>query len=196
MTNFLVDSPPTEVKINGQSYPVNWDFRSCLRIILAFEDEGLAKKEKAMILLRLLYPEIPEDIRAALDQGIEFLNGGLETQDSKPYRVFSFSKDANLIVAGFRQTYHMDLQKEEDLHWWSFLTLFLDLGPDTTFSGLVNLRGRVKSGKATKQEREMAQELGETYEVPEINDLTIEEMERERTFFEALEKGKDDGKES
>jgi hypothetical protein len=153
-------------------------------VILAFEDDQLTGYEKQMIMLENLYPQPIEDVQAALEMGMKFLDGGKvgEDEDSGP-RLFSFEKDANLIFAAFRQTHGIDLQNIEYLHWWSFLALFMDLGADTAFCNLVGLRKRVKSGKATKEERETAREMGDMFDVPEIDDRTLEEKEKEAEFL-------------
>jgi len=94
-----------------------------------------------------------------------------------------------LIYAAFRQTHGIDLQKEL-LHWWVFLALFQDLGADTAFCSLVNLRRRVKSGQATKEEREHAIKMGDAFELPEVDELLEpEENENAEIFARLAERG-------
>jgi len=185
--NLLVDAPPNELEIDGRQYAVNSDFRSCLRIILAFEDNDLTSAEKQMIMLNNLYPVIPNNVQAAFTKGGWFLNGGKASQDEDETapRLYSFSRDADLIFAAFRQTHSIDI-KTVDLHWWEFLALFMDLGADTTFCNLINLRKRVKTGKATKEEKAAAAAIGNAFEVPDIDNLTLEEREAEARFFEII----------
>ena len=116
--NLLVEDLPEAVEIDGEAHPINSDFRSCLRAILAFEDDELTGLEKQMILLANLYPERPENVQAAIEQAIKFLNGGkADEDDGQPRpRVYSFSKDAELIFAAFYQTHGVDLQTIE-MHW-------------------------------------------------------------------------------
>lgn len=191
MRNILVDVLPTAIEIDGQTWPINSDFRTGLRIILAFEDPSLAMLEKQSILLELLYEKIPTDIKAAFEKGMRFMNGGKKSEDvdTDGSRVYSFQKDANFIMGAFQQTHQIDLETAE-LHWWRFLALFMDLGPDTTFSNIVSLRSRIKSGEATKEERRMALKLHDILDLPAMDIKTIEEREADRIFFEALEKGK------
>ena len=187
--NLLVEDLPEAVEIDGVEYPINGDFRSCLRVILAFEDNELTGWEKQVLLLTNLYPEKPANIQKAIAQAIKFLNGGQEDDDDgtpKP-RVYSFSKDADLIFAAFYQTHGIDLQTA-DLHWWKFLALFMDLGADTAFCQLVNLRKRVKTGRATKEERRAAREMGAVFDVPELDTRTPEEREAEDKFLELVGK--------
>lgn len=190
MGNILVDAPPTTIEIDGREHEVNYDFRTCLKIILAYEDPELAAIEKAMVLVELLYKEKPSNFRKAVEKGVEFLDAGVSRENSANHRVFSFQKDDRFIMAGFRNTYGIDLH-EVDLHWWDFLTLMLDLGPDTTFTSLVSLRHRVKSGKATKEEKQAARDLGDVYDLDDLEQLTIEEMEKRRIFYEAQESQKE-----
>ena len=185
--NILTDTLPESVDISGVMYQINTNFRTCLKTIMAFEDPELTPQEKASILLSNLYFEIPSDIETAIQQANQFLNGGKVSDDegeSGP-RVYSFSKDANFIFAAFRQTHGIDLQKT-NLHWWEFLALFMDLGQDTTFCQLVSLRKRVKTGKATKEERQAAREMGDLIDVPEFDDRTLAEKEAEAEFLRKI----------
>lgn len=183
--NILTDPLPETVKIGGVEVPICTDFRVCLRVMLAFEDPELTNYEKQAVLLSNLYPWAPPDMGKAIEQAIVFLNGGEERAESDAPRLFSFSKDANLIFAAFQQTHSIDLTIAE-LHWWKFLALFMDLGSETAFCNLVALRKRVKDGTATKEEKQAAWEMGETFEIPELDDRTLEEREREAEFMKQV----------
>lgn len=189
--NILVEQLPDAVEIDGQAVPIYTDFRDCLRIILAFEDPELTNLEKQVILIENLYPEKPENLQAALEQGVKFLDGGQAGDDEGEYspRVYSFSTDAGFIFSAFRQTHGIDLETAE-LHWWKFLALFMDLGAETTFCNLVSLRKRVKTGKATKEERRAAREIGDLFDIQELDNRTLEEKEQVAEFFRLVEEGK------
>lgn len=189
--NILVDDLPTAIEIDGKQYKINSDFRTCLTIILACEDNDLTPQEKQIILFSQLFMDTPQDVRQAMRQAIVFLNGGKASSDeeSGSLRLYSFEKDANLIFAAFRQTHGVDLQRD-NLHWWQFLALFMDLGQDTTFCQLVGLRKRVKTGKATKEERQAAREMGELFDVPEADMRTLDEKEMEAEFLRKVEEAK------
>lgn len=177
---------PTAVMVDDREYPIETDFRTCLRVIMAFEDTELTSLEKQIVLLENLYPERPENLSKAFEQGVKFLNGGKRGEEEKEglsLRLFSFERDAALIFSAFQQTHGIDLENTQYLHWWKFMALFMDLGPDTTFCNLINLRRRIKSGTASKEERKTALELGELFEVPEADTRTPEEREREAEFM-------------
>lgn len=191
--NILVDQLPISLMVNGQEYRINADFRNCLKIILAFEDAELAGVEKSMVLYNNLFVEKPDDMVEALKQGSQFLNAGRDEEEQTGPRVFSWNKDANLIYAAFQQTHGIDLESVPYLHWWKFIALFMDLGAETAFCNLVGLRRRVKTGKASKEERQAARDMGSAFIVEEIDDRTVEEREAERAFLELVGRKTDGG---
>lgn len=182
--NILIDELPESVTISDTEYTIDTDFRTCLKIIMAFEDNELTPQEKQLILLSNLYSVVPDDIGAALEQANWFLNGGKsgETDTDPQPRVYSFAKDGNFIYAAFRQTHGIDLATAK-LHWWTFLALFMDLGQDTTFCQLTALRKRLATGKASKEEKAAAREMGEIIELEQIDDRTLDEKETENEFL-------------
>lgn len=187
MINILIDELPDQVLIDGELYDLDTDFKTAIRIIQDFEDDELTVYEKNFLMIRRLFPTMPENTDEAIKQALKFLDGGetpTEGEETTPVRLYSFSKDANLIYAAFRQTHGIDLQTAK-LHWWQFLALFMDLGADTTFSNLVNLRKRVKEGKATAEELKIAAEMGDTFIVPDPDTRTwdqIKEDERKQAL--------------
>lgn len=170
--------------IGGTEYPINTDFRACIRIMLAYEDLELTEYEKQLVMLSVLYPTKPTDGTEALRQGMKFLNGGEEGDGDGEFhpRLYSFSKDANFIFAAFRQTHGIDLETAQ-LHWWKFLALFMDLGADTTFCNLISLRKRLQDGKASKEERDTAREMGDMFDIPQPDTRTQEEKDQEAEFL-------------
>ena len=187
--NILVDQLPTTLEIGGRKYEIRSDFRDCLKIILAFEDPELASIEKQTILLSNLYKEMPDNIHEAFERGMWFLNGGEESASGDNMRLYSFDKDANYIMAAFRQTHGIDLETAE-MHWWKFMAYFMDLGSETTFNQLIGLRKRVKTGKASKEERQAALEIKEIFDLPELDNRTLEEREAENAFMKRYKQGR------
>ena len=131
--NTLIDKFPTKALIDEKVYELNTDFRNCLKIILAFEDDELLDFEKAEIMLRNLYGEnIPKNTDEAIRKAIYFLDCGEEDEEKKVgtsnnTRLYSFTKDAKYIYSAIKQTHGIDLESIEYLHWWKFVYLFLDL---------------------------------------------------------------------
>jgi hypothetical protein len=185
--NLLVDALPRSITIDGAEYALNTDYRAALKSILAFEDDTLTDYEKQIVLLNNLLIDVPARMdEEVLRQIGRFMNGDNQAEPDKTApRLYSFSKDANLIFSAFRQTHGIDLQKA-DLHWWEFLALFMDLGQDTTFCQLIGLRKRVKAGTATKEEKQAAREMGESFDIPESDTRTLDEKEKEAEFMRLI----------
>ena len=186
--NILVEKLPSTVVIDGVPYPINTDFRFCVRTILAFEDDELTSYEKTLVMLKNLYPVIPDNSKAAVEQASIFLNGGNTPSEDKietALRLYSFGQDANFIFAAFKQTHGVDLEQTQ-MHWWKFMALFMDLGADTTFCSMIGLRKRIKTGTATKEERATAREMGDLIELKEPDTRSLEDREAEDKFMRAL----------
>lgn len=190
--NILIDELPEAVEIDGIEYAINFDFRTGIDCILDMESSELTDEEKYILLLRRLYGDVvPNDVEMALKLAVKFLDGGKDAQEENPFadntRLYSFEKDATLIYAAFRQTHGIDLQKVE-LHWWQFLALFQDLGADTAFCSLVNLRRRVNSGEASKEERQYALKLGDAFILTDPEDQMTEADNENVDLFDLLSK--------
>lgn len=185
--NILTDPLPTAVEIDGMEFEISTDFRDALRVILAFEDREMAAVEQQAVMLHNLYPVTPGNIGEALRLGVKFLDGGedrAEDDSGSGLRLYSFNQDANYIFAAFKQMHGIDLQEVEYLHWWVFLALFMDLGPDTTFVSLINLRKRIKSGeKLTDAEKKMYREMRSMIDLKDDDERLTPDEQAEYDLF-------------
>lgn len=179
--NVLTDKFPTKIKVNNKILNINSDFRNCIKIIEAFEDEDLLDEEKYLILTKRLYIDEVEDenLQEAIIKGIKFLDLGEENKNNEENvkRLYSFTKDDNYIYTGIRQSHNIDLNSIEYLHWWNFVYLFLDIGQDCMFNQLVYYRKRKNEGKLTKDEKKIY------ISMRKILDLDYEEDDAEDDGF-------------
>lgn len=133
--------PPKGVLGNGIYYPVHTDFGVWLEFAGILEEEDGARA--AMRALRLCYKDkIPLDFDEAFYLLCEFFSGGSlpEKTDGKECEpVISFVKDEELIYASFLSEYGIDLSKER-LHWWRFLALLKNLGPESSLMKVISIR--------------------------------------------------------
>ena len=159
--NYLLEQMPQAVLIDGEAVPINTDFRVCLRIIQALEDERLMEHEKLTVLITLLYPDPPKNTALAIEQGLKFLNLGESVDGGKARQqiVYNLNKDSAYIYTAFKSTFNIDLNTVENLHYWKFRSLFADLGRDCFFNTLISLRSRQHSGKLTDSEKEYSKTL-------------------------------------
>lgn len=167
--NYLLDKLPQAVLIDGKAVPIHTDFQVCLRIVQALEDERLMEHEKLTVLITLLYPEPPENIALAIEQGLKFLNLGEQVDASRAHQqpVYSLNKDSAYIYTAFKSTFNIDLNTVENLHWWKFRSLFADLGRDCFFNTLISLRSRKQTGKLTDSEKEFVRKNPELISLSE-----------------------------
>jgi len=181
--NALINSFPTKVEVDGIEYELNTNFRNCLDIILAFEDDELTQNEKIEIMLSLLYKDknIPSNVEKAIELAVKFLDCGEETngkmQEGISQRAYSFEKDAKYIYSAIKQTHNVDLESVEYLHWWKFTYMFLDLDKECFFSQLVYLRQQKTKGKLTKEERQYYISIREIADLDYTDELSEEEDE-------------------
>lgn len=176
--SILTSKLPVSVEINGREYLLNTDFRVGLKIMEAWEDSELTEREKQWVMLKLLYPEIPEDVAEAYRLALNFLNCGEEStvgSTESEQRRYSFSKDAKYIYTAILQTHGVDLERVDYLHWWKFQYLFLDLREDCFFSRLIYYRTQRAKGKLTKEEAEYCQAIQEILDLPEDKNPSAEE---------------------
>ncbi len=181
--NILSDKLPTKIKVNNNIYDINYDYKTIINILLSFEDTELTKDEQMYIMLKNLYKQdIPEnDIEEALKKGIKFIDGGVvEENKANEKRIYSFKKDGNYIFSGINQTHHIDLTEKTNLHWWVFLSLFMDMSADCTFGELVYYRKRKNENKLTKEEKEQYKKIKK---LVDLNDEDSESIHARKDFF-------------
>lgn len=190
--NVLTDKFPTKTIIEGKEYNLNTDFRTCLNIILAFEDDELFPFQKLEVMLENLYGEnIPQNIEMAIQKAILFLDCGEKDEEKKvgatnSNRLYSFSKDAKYIYSAIKQTHNIDLETIEYLHWWKFVYLFLDLNPECFFCKMIDLRNKKRKGKLDANEKKLYIELFDILELDNKPQFTDEEQKEIDEFMEKL----------
>lgn len=187
--NILINGLPTAIEIDGKPYNINADYRTGLKIIIAFEDKALTELEKQSVLLNLLYKEMPSNVGIALQKGIKYLNcGDLERSEDKgiEQRIYSFSYDQKYVFSAIDRVLYGRLSKGEFVHWWEFITAFMDMPEDCMMSKIIYYRTQFQKGKLTKEERKIYFDNRSIFELP-VELTNEEELKRER-FMRRLEK--------
>ena len=184
MGSFLTDGFPTQAEVAGEVYHLNTDYRTCIRIIQAMEDVNLTELEKQSILLCLLYQEVPKDIPVAVEKAVLFLNCGEKKEIEGGERVYSFRQDDRYIFAAVDKVLQGRISKGESVHWWEFVSAFMEMPEDCVMSRILYYRSRKNCGKLTKEEREVWAKNRELFELKE--EQTREEQQKEALFLERL----------
>ena len=120
-------------------------------------------------LLAIYFPEgIPEDRDAALQAVNEFFAAGQTVREGESGRklpTFSYSTDAEAIVAEFLRVYQIDLTSDS-LHWWRFLALLRGL-ISHSFSERVRYRAADPNDIKDKNMRSQWQHLKRVFALDE-----------------------------
>lgn len=186
--NILTTELPTKIKVNNNVYDINYDYRTIILTLQALEDEDLTHLEKLDIMVNNIYKDEipPEDFEEACIKAAKFIDlGKKDNQKAKSNaRLFSFEKDANYIFSGINLTHHKDIEETPNLHWWKFMSLFMDMSPDCMFGELTYYRKRKAEGKLTKEEKKNYEKIKDLVELDNVKGPS----KARKKFFEEFHK--------
>lgn len=155
----MVYDLPKSLEIQGREYEIRSDYRAILDICMALSDNELSDNDKAVIALSIFYPSINEMPHESLQEAIEkcfwFINGGEEKREKPGPKVMDWEQDFKLIAAPVNRVLGKEVREIEYLHWWSFLSAYMEIGGDCTFAQVVSIRDKQARGKKLeKHEKE------------------------------------------
>lgn len=185
--NILVDLVPTIVNIDNKEYEINSDFRTSILFELLMQDGTIGEDDKIFMALQLYYPDIPENIKKAIEQMLWFYRCGKDVSSSKGNgkskgvtQIYSFEYDDDYIYAAFLDQYNIDLQDIEYLHWWKFKALFKALKDDNMIVKIMGYRSMDLSKVKDKEQKAYYKRMQKLYEIPiskdeqnKLDDITI-----------------------
>lgn len=141
---------PYTINIGGVDVPIDADFRNVIDIFSIFNSPDLLDTEKAYLSLEYLYntDDYLLDVEQATTEMLLFLNGGVKEPDTpkKEKPVYDWDQDFDLIVSAVNRVLGYDCREKEFLHWWTFLSAFMEIG-ECTFSTYVAIRDKKNKGK-------------------------------------------------
>ncbi len=181
--NILTDALPEHIILYETPYPVHTSFRNWLKISELLQDMTGRNIGKA---LSLCYKEtLPPNLPSAILGMMLFYNRGAfdyAPQGKKEEQIVSFSQDADVIFAAFRQVYGIDLTKE-DLHWYVFCALFSALSEDNAFLTLIRLRTMDETAIKNPERRRKVQKLKEKVRLKTGNTSEIDVAQKLSGLF-------------
>lgn len=150
------------VEIDGVECEIFTDFRDILEIFQIMNDPDLLDGEKFILSLDYFYKTDDYKINQELAFKImcEFLTMGNTEPDTKPNQkpLFDWEQDFNIIVAPINKIIGEDVRGISYLHWWTFLSAFMEVG-ECTFSTFVGIRSKINRGiKLDKEEEKIFKE--------------------------------------
>lgn len=176
----MIGQLPKALQVGEKSFSIRSDYRVALLIFEAFDDPDLNDTEKMLVCLNCLYETIPDDVTAAYERAVWFLDGG-DTVRHKQYshKVIDWKQDESMLFAAVNRVAGTETRSAEYLHWWTFLGYFSCIS-ECLYADVLSLRTkRAKGKKLEKHEREFIRENKEIIDItPRLSAEELAEVER------------------
>lgn len=148
-------SLPKSVK-NGDKYiDVRYDFRVILEIIEMLSDSDLSNEDKAEALIQMFYcdPTDITDYAEAVTECFKFIDQGKEEPKKGP-KLVNWEQDFDMIIAPVNRVIGMECRAVDydsdtnigGIHWWTFLSAYMEMGSDCLFSQVISIRDKKARG--------------------------------------------------
>lgn len=142
---------PKSLEVCGETYEIRSDYRAVLDICAALSDIELSDQEKAFVTLSIFYPDFEnmpqEHYQAAIERCFWFIDcGSDEDRTKKAPKLMDWEQDFQYIVAPINRVIGKEIRSAEDLHWWTFVSAYYEIG-DCTFAQIVRIRDKKAKGK-------------------------------------------------
>lgn len=133
---------PTKMKVNGVVYDIDTNYKTALSCFKAINDANLKDLERALVVVTLLLGEkVPlEDTYEALEKCAVYLRCGREENPNDDEIDMDYFQDERAIRTSIRQCYHINLNTEENIHWWEYNELIEGLTEETLLSKIREIR--------------------------------------------------------
>ena len=143
---------PTELEISGVMCPIKSDYRDILQLFNILDEPNLLDSEKIIIALDMFYKtdDYKKDINEAVFNMFQFMSPDEDFNNPSPTSnktpLFNWDQDFNLIIAPINKSMGKDIRGLDYLHWWTFLSAFMEIG-ECTFATYVSIRDKLNHGK-------------------------------------------------
>lgn len=181
---------PTTLTVNGREEPIRWEYTAILDAISAMNDPELKKEEKALACLYIIYENfdrfVKDDYAPAFEAAFAFINNGLDDEERREsVRMIDFEQDYKLMVAAINRVSGKEIRTDDEIHWWTFLSWFMEIG-ECTYSTVLAIRRKKHEGKnLEKWEQEFYFKNKRMVDIQPR--LTEEEKENERRLNALLD---------
>lgn len=159
----IYDLPKTAT-VSGVELEIRYDFRVILTILELINDPDLPDAAKAEGMIELFYVDKSKirSAKEAVKACYSFIDMGAEAGSKSP-RVMDWQQDFKYIVPPVNRVLGYECRNVPydfenntgGLHWWTFMSAYMEIGGECVFSQIVSIRDKQARGKKLeKYERE------------------------------------------
>ena len=141
---------PRSLEVNGRDEPIRWEFTAALDAISAMNDPELELNEKVFSFLYIIFEDFEnftvEDYEPAFRAACDFINNGVEEERKTNVKLVDFEQDFRIMIPAINRVAGKEIRECEDVHWWTFLGWFMEIG-ECTYGTVLNIRNKKSRGK-------------------------------------------------
>lgn len=197
---------PEYVKVDGETYKINTDFRIALECDDIARDTKIGNYERALAIIFKLFGEKGlncQNQEKLIKLGSKYLLLGDKRKElrnnSRIKYEYDFNKCKELISSSFKFDYGYDPYEMEHLHWYTFYADLENLSTSefgtccalNRVISIINNDGKLLKGKDKKDFLEMKKELIKKYCIEKEVNLTEEQEKSAIEFYKSLGIGKE-----
>ena len=172
---------PTSLTIGEVAYPIRYNWRAVLDVLVACGDPELDEQGKAICILKIFYPDwenIPEDrLTEACEKACDFIDCG-QKDDGKPKpKTIDWEQDAPIIIPEINKIAGREIRLDTNIHWWTFFGWFMGIGEGLLATVLHIRQKKAKHKKLEKWEQDF---YNANKSLVDINTRETEEVRKEK----------------
>ena len=181
---------PTSLEIGGVGWNIRTDFRDILYAISYFNNPNYELDEAWEICLTVVienYKNMPSSLKnEAVEKVMEFIDMGTNDDDRPKPRVMDWEQDAPIIIPAINKVMGREVRSMEYCHWWTFMGAYMEIGENSLFSNILNIRLKKAEGKKLeKHEQEFYRKNKSIVVIKEkYTEEELKEMERFKALFD------------
>ena len=143
---------PKTLTVNGREEKIRYEYTAVLDAISALNDPDLEDEEKVYACLFILYENFEnfekDDYAPAFLAASDFINNGTEDENDRRRspKLIDFEQDYKLLIPAVNKVAGMEIREKTNIHWWTFLGWFMEIG-EGTYSTVLTIRSKKSKGK-------------------------------------------------
>ena len=87
-----------------------------------------------------------EDYEPAFQAACEFINNGADESQKSNVKMVDYEQDYRIMIPAINRVAGKEIRECDDIHWWTFLGYFMEIG-ECTYGTVLNIRNKKSKGK-------------------------------------------------